>query len=587
MVNSNVGYVKETKRRMYERLRSYLDQERSSFISHWRDLSDYIMPRRARFLISDTNRGEKRSQKIIDSTATFAANTLSSGLMSGVTNPSRNWFRLGFSNQEVMEELEVKVWLYNVEMKIYDMLSRSNFYDSCPVIYEDISVYGTSAMMVEEDLESGIRTYPFPIGSYMLALDDRGKVAVFYREFRMTIRQLIKKFGKRLPSGEVDPTNFTQYVWNEYKLGNLDIWIDVVHVIMPNEDYDDGRMEAKFKKFSSCYFERGIGDSGMGYLHQGADDDIYLRESGYDWFPVLCPRWSVTGEDTYASSCPGMVALGDIKALQLLHKRKAQAIEKGVNPPMVAPSSLRHGKASILPGDVTYVDSSNGGQGFGPAHNVNLDIEQVIFDINNHIQRINQAFYVPLILSLITSDRRQMTAREVEERSNEKQFILGRLMQRIDQDFLGPLIDISFWTLQKQGVLPEPPDSIRGMPIKVEYISLMAQALKMGAVGSYDRFINMVSMVGKLNPEVFDKVNMDAYIDEYGDMVGVDPTIFQPPEVVAQIRGQRQQQFAAQQQAENAKTAALSAKMMAETDTSKPSALRDVTDSMEAAGVEE
>ena len=48
-----------------------------------------------------------------------------------------------------------------------------------------------------------------------------------------------------------------------------------------------------------------------------------------------------------------MDALGDIKQLQLEQKRKAQAIDKNVNPPMIADPSMKNEPASLLPGAVT------------------------------------------------------------------------------------------------------------------------------------------------------------------------------------------------------------------------------------------
>ena len=50
-------------------------------------------------------------------------------------------------------------------------------------------------MSLEEDSESVIITQSFPIGSYFIAKDHRGRVNTFFREFRMTVRQLVDKFG--------------------------------------------------------------------------------------------------------------------------------------------------------------------------------------------------------------------------------------------------------------------------------------------------------------------------------------------------------------------------------------------------------
>lgn len=69
-----------------------------------------------------------------------------------------------------------------------------------------------------------------------------------------------------------------------------------------------------------------------------------------------------------------MLALGPVKALQLLQKRKSQLIDKATNPPMVAPTSLKNQRASLLPGDITYIDQITGQDGFRPAYLVNPSI---------------------------------------------------------------------------------------------------------------------------------------------------------------------------------------------------------------------
>jgi hypothetical protein len=74
-----------TRRQKFDLLAAQLETVRASFISSWRDLADFIMPRRARFTVTDSNKGDRRNLKIIDSTATFSSRTLAYGMMSRVT----------------------------------------------------------------------------------------------------------------------------------------------------------------------------------------------------------------------------------------------------------------------------------------------------------------------------------------------------------------------------------------------------------------------------------------------------------------------------------------------------------------------
>jgi len=76
----------QTKRQRLNALRQSMKQERQSFEPTWTDCSDFISPTRARFYTSDVNKGERRNQKIINSTATLAANTLASGMFMGANS---------------------------------------------------------------------------------------------------------------------------------------------------------------------------------------------------------------------------------------------------------------------------------------------------------------------------------------------------------------------------------------------------------------------------------------------------------------------------------------------------------------------
>lgn len=117
--------------------------------------------------------------------------------------------------------------------------------------------------------------------------------------------------------------------------------------------------------------------------------------------------------------------LPDVRQLQHQQKRKAQAIDKMVNPPMTAPTSLKGKPSTVLPGQTTYVDPIQGNtQGFVPAYLVQPRIQEMMVDIQEVQNRIQRGFYADLFAMMINSDRRQMTATEVVERHEEKLVLL-------------------------------------------------------------------------------------------------------------------------------------------------------------------
>ncbi|EAC1527526.1 phage tail protein [Escherichia coli] len=551
-----------TKERLNKQF-AQLESERQSFEPHWRELSDYINPRGSRFLTSEVNRNDRRNTRIIDSTGTMAARTLASGMMSGITSPARPWFRLATPDPEMMDYGPVKLWLEAVQNRMNDMFNKSNLYQSLPQLYGSLGTYSTGAMAVLEDDEDIIRTMPLPIGSYYLANSPRGSVDTCFRKFSMTVRQLVQEFGLN---------NVSESVKSMWESGTYEKWIEVMHSVYPNIDRDTSKLDSKNKPFKSVYYE------------VGGDNDKLLRESGFDEFPIMAPRWEVNGEDVYGSSCPGMLALGPVKALQLLQKRKSQLIDKATNPPMVAPTSLKNQRASLLPGDITYIDQITGQDGFRPAYLVNPSTADLVADIQDTRQIINSAYFVDLFMMLQNINTRSMPVEAVIEMKEEKLLMLGPVLERLNDECLNPLIDRAFSMMVRKNMLPPPPDAMEGMPLKVEYISVMAQAQKSIGLSSLASTVNFIGQLAQAKPEALDKLNVDQAIDAFADMSGVSPTVIVPQEQVEQARQQRAQQQQQQQMMAMGMAAAQGAKTLSEAKTSDPSVLSAMANAVSGQG---
>ncbi|MCM2141677.1 portal protein [Klebsiella pneumoniae] len=542
----------ETLKEQLQKQQAQLTNDRSSFDPHWRELSDFINPRGSRFLVTDVNRDDRRNTKIVDPTATLAARTLSSGMMSGITSPARPWFKLATPDPDMMDYGPVKLWLEVVQRRMNEVFNKSNIYQSLPLLYASLGNYSTGAMVVLEDDSDVIRTMMFPIGSYYMANSARGSVDTCFRKFSMTVRQLVMEFGLNNVSDSV------KGMWDS---GNYESWIEVIHAVYPNIDRDTAKLNSKNKPVKSVYYE------------VGGDSDKLLRESGFDEFPIMAPRWEVNGEDVYGSSCPGMIALGQVKALQLEQKRKSQLIDKATNPPMVGPSSLRNQRVSLLPGDITYIDQVTGQDGLKPAYLVNPNTADLLADIQDTRQIINSAYFVDLFMMLQNINTRSMPVEAVIEMKEEKLLMLGPVLERLNDECLNPLIDRTFSIMARKNLLPPPPDVLQGMPLRIEYISVMAQAQKSIGLSSLSSTVGFIGQLAQAKPEALDKLNVDQAIDAFAEMSGVSPTVIVPQEQVEQVREQRAQQQQQQQMVAMGMAAAQGAKTLSEAQTEDPSVL--------------
>lgn len=549
-------YGGRTKRDHYSQLLTTLKSERSSFDAHWQDIGQYILPRRTRFFSSDRNRGDKRYQSILDSTARAAARTLQSGLHAGLTSPARPWFKLGTPDPELAKFGPVKEWLHVVTQRMQTVFSSTNLYNTLPIIYGDMGTFGTAAMSVIEDTRDLFRCYAYPLGSFVFGLDDRNKVTTFIREYELTVRQIVQKFGVIEGTTRIDWSRISLEVKNLWDQGQYESAVPVVWAVAPNPEADSSRLAAKFLPWSSCHFELG----------KGGAEQKFLRESGFRSFPILGPRWDITGEDSYGVDCPGMMVLGDTRQLQGMQREKGKGIAKMINPPLVGPVALRSQKTSLLPGDVTYVDQREGMSGLRSIHEVTLNLQHLREDIFETQQRIKVGYYEDLFKMLANREAAQpITAREVEERHEEKLLALGPVLERTNDELLDPLIDRAYEIMEAAGLIPEPPDDLNGVKLKVEYVSIMAQAQKLVGVVGQDRFLQTVVPLMEAFPEVRNKIRPFQFVDNYGEMLGVDPRAIVDTEEAEAVTAQQRQQAQAAQMAAVAEQGAQAAKTASET----------------------
>ena len=518
--------AEETKIQLLNRRWSALKQERSSWYGHWSDVSSYLLPVNGRYFISDRNKGLKRHNAIYDSTGTRALRVLAAGMMSGMTSPSRPWFRLSIPDRDLMQYQPVKQWLNRVTVQIQDVFSRSNAYRVLHSMYEELGAFGTASALIAEDYHSIIHMHPFTIGEYAIATDWKGNVVTLYREFDKTVGEIVKEFGLDSCSNTVKLC---------FQRGALDEWVTLIHAIEPRADRDLSKQDAKNMPWKSIYYERS------------ATEGNVLRESGFKSFPCVAPRWATVGGDIYGVS-PGMEALGDIKQLQAQQFRKSQAIDYQANPPIQVPTGMKNREIELFPGGISYYDASSGTQGIKTAFEVNLNLQTLLLDIQDVRGRINGCFYSDIFMMISQQDQR-MTATEVAERHEEKMLMLGPVVERLNNELLDPLVETVFERLLTAGMLPPPPEELQGNDLNVEYVSMLAQAQQAIAVNGIDRFVANLGQIALIKPEVLDKFNSDHWVDKYSDSLGIDPELIIGGEQLALVRKQHAQQLQQAQQA--------------------------------------
>ncbi|CAB4165219.1 Head-to-tail connector protein, podovirus-type [uncultured Caudovirales phage] len=538
----------------YRRRYGDLKKERTTWFTHWQELSKYYLPRTGKFLVDEKARGQKKHNNIVDNTGARALRVLGAGLMSGMTSPARPWFRLDAPTPELNEVEEVREWLNVVADRMRSVFNLSNFYRTLHGAYEELGLYGTAAFVVLPDFDDVIRCYPMTAGEYAIAVNDRGVVDTLYREFTMTVAQLVRRFGL---------DKCTPAVQRDFKNGNLDATVTVLHVVEPRIGTGNTPFVTDMP-FASIYLE------------MSAPFGSYLSESGFKRFPALVPRWAVTPGDIYGNS-PGMESLGDTKQLQHQQMRKGTAIDYMVNPPLQAPAGMKVHDLDTLPGGVSFVPIAGQGQGLRSSFEVGLDLNHLLADIQDVRQRINATFFADLFLLLSQDERSGTTAREVIERHEEKLLMLGPVLERLHDELLRPIIDIAFDAMMEGGVVPPPPKALRGQELSVEFVSVLAQAQRAVGVQSIDRLVATVAQISaaKQDLSVWDTLDTDRIVGQYGDMLGVDPHLTRSGDELDQVRQVRAQKEQMQAAAQNAPGVAGAVKDFADARAQDPALVND------------
>lgn len=517
---------------------------RYSWWTHWRELADFLLPRRYRWIITPNmmSRGSPVNQHILDSTGVIAARNLASGLVSGKSSPTRPWFKLQVGRIDSTMTSPTSLWLAECERILYLIFAESNFYNSIAQFYYDLVVFGTASLLVYEDFDNVINCYNPCAGEYYIDIDGNYRPSIFYREFTMTISAVVDEFGLE---------NCSESIQRAFKSPDgaaLTREIIVAHSIEPNTD--DKAKKFGFDErfaFRECYWEWGGSASTQG---NSSPVNGFLRRKGYYERPNITGRWDLVSNDPYGRS-PGMDALPDSKQLQLESRRKAQAIDKMVNPPMVADAQLKNQPASLLPGGITYIQGyTNHKAGFASAYDTKFPIAEITEDLNEVRARIGKTFFNDVLMTASQYETRSnVTAVEWDMRKAESLVALGPALERIDHEVLGPVIDRVFGIAHRAGILPPPPPEIGGQMININYISMLQQAQQSAAAGSIERVLQLAGGIVAVVPAIMDNIDTDYALDKYSELLNNDPKMIRSVEATQAIRDNRAQQEQAAQQA--------------------------------------
>ncbi len=505
--------------------------------STWGQIARYQAPWRWYAFVTVANgynQGLRNDFAIIDRTATLAGEICSSGLMSGITDPDSRWLQLGPAIPGIELDQAGQQYYEDYTERLNYIYDHSNFYDAQQQHYSDLTFFGTAPVIDYESEENILQVRTPCAGEYYLGIGMNNTDEVFAEEIRQTVNQTVEMFGIEACPPDV------QQMWKE-KGGALQNENIVGHLIEPNFAIAGTAGSDDVPPIPGGFTWREV------YWMRGKKDSAPLSVTGFKDRPFAVSRWDTQGNDPYGRGV-GEKMLADTIQLQLETRQKAESIEKVNRPPMGADVALMNQPSSTNPGKITYMNTANGGEKkFFPLYEVKPDIPAISADIALVQQRIRETAYNKVFAtmsSLSEQTKGDMTATVADALKEEALMQVGGVIGRV-HGTLRDRVKRHMAIMERKGLAPRKPASLRGVPVRVDLISILTRARMATATASIARTVQFVGSMVAAWPEARFNIDPDAAAEEFNKGVGGSSKILRSKRDVKKMVMQENQQKAA------------------------------------------
>ena len=235
---------------------------------------------------------------------------------------------------------------------------------------------------------------------------------------------------------------------------------------------------------------------------------------------------------------PAHHVLPDIKLLNSLRQITLKVAQKQLDPPLLVP---KHGYDLPLyttPGSVNFYRSGIADKIIPLAGMENIlptEIEQ-----NQCRDAILKAFYIDIFR--MQKENKEMTALEVQMRTEEQYRLMAPMVGRIETEFLNPLITAIYSILIKYNKLPQLEGiNIKANNLKIEYVSPLTRSQKSSSLSQIEQVLGFFQRSGIVNfaPEIYDNIDFDKCFKLFFELRGAPQAILRSEQEILQTRQQR------------------------------------------------
>lgn len=485
----------------------------------WRHLAKWLAPHRGMFTGEDDRMfSTRRNPFAFLTTQIQCIQRGAAGITSGMTPRNASWFSLEFQDKKLAEISGARAWLDEVYNLMLITLRDGGYYQAIHACNTDLLWAGCFLLYAEKDTLNPIRFENVQIGSFTIALNEYQQLDAVCRTSIWTPARLVNTFGDKV----LHPTTLKMLQDNPYDP------IRVYQLVRKRNLRDSTKMDSKNMPYESLFWEQG----GKNFLHVG----------GYEEMPFFFTSWNF-GRNQYGTG-PGDNALFDSQQLDELETRKLEALAKLTSPPVQASKNLKD-IVRLGPNDINFVNANST---ISPILDLN-PISHSIQALQNEIEIVKNRLADTLQASIFMSmplDQRphDMSATEFMERKQEALQQLGPVMAAYEPNVLTPMLRRVQMTLDRAGLLPRPPESLRGVELATQttFISPIANALRQNNLQAMQAAWQVVAQIAQIQPDALDKLDTDQMLDEFASGLGVPGGVMRSDEDVAKMRQQRQEQ---------------------------------------------
>lgn len=479
----------------------------------WREIAALFKPDERD--IGTRNNRVRVADEIFDSTPLIAQEQFAGGLFNQATNQADEWFDLGLGDKALERWGPVREYIYRFTRFVRSTLEPavSNFYSVAPASFADLGCFGLGNLY--SDLQPGASRFTdlaIPMSETFIDTDGSGNLIRFHREWRTRGVQLKHQFGAAAPD----------------IADNREVYC--IHAVYKNPGYRKG----------------ALGPRGMEWLSTYCSADIqeWRRDGGYYDMPFQSIPWTLRSGRVYPIG-PGHIARPDANMLQEMERTTLVGAQWAAEPAVLMHDQGVLTAADIVPNNLLYGTMNDEGKPLVQSFDRRADVKLTLAQSQQRRDAIKEIFLFS-IMQLV--NRPQMTATEFLGFKEEQLRLMAPNLGRIHSFGLAPFVARRVRLLQRAGLVPPPPDEMRGHALEIRFTSPLAKAQKAAQGRATLQWVGAIQQLAQTDPEAIDQIDPDAVGEVLADAWGPPPKVRRSDDDIAarrQARAQEQQQMAA------------------------------------------